>query len=182
MGSWTIFIKTLSKRIRCIRSISKLISRFAKKQRYMLKILACCCLLGFLAACGGKDGNNGAVSPGSAAFLAMRDSARFTTVEWMDSVKDYGKIVEGTQLNVAFRFRNTGKTPLVIGQVQPSCGCTVANRPEAPIAPGEEGQIKASFNSDNRVGVNHKSLIVSTNTKGTQRFVLEFTVEVQKKS
>ena len=148
----------------------------------MHKTLACCCLLAFLVACGGRDKKDPGISPGSALFLLMRDSAHFTSVQWIDSVKDYGKIMEGTQLNVAFRFRNTGKTPLVIGQVQPSCGCTVANRPAAPIAPGEEGQIKASFNSDNRVGVNHKSLIVTTNTKDTQRYVLQFTVEVQKKA
>ena len=148
----------------------------------MYRLVSCCLLLGWLAGCGGRDAKDPGISPGSAQFLALRDSARFTTVEWIDSTKDYGKITEGQQLAVAFRFRNTGKTPLVIGQVQPSCGCTVAERPTAPIAPGEEGQIKASFNSDNRVGVNHKSLIVTTNTKGTQRYVLQFVVEVQKKA
>ena len=135
-----------------------------------------------LAGCGGGDQKSPGISAGSAQFMAMSDSARFTTVEWLDSVKDYGRITEGQKLDVAFRFRNTGKTPLVIGGVQPSCGCTIAQQPVDPIAPGAEGQIKASFNSDNRVGVNHKTLIVTANTKGTQRFVLQFAVDVQKKA
>jgi hypothetical protein len=148
----------------------------------MHKTIPVLLFIGLFAACGGADTKGPGISPGSAQFMAMRDSARFTTVEWIDSVKDYGKIPEGEKLDVAFRFRNTGKTPLVIGGVQPSCGCTIAEQPNAPVGPGEEGQIKASFNSDHRVGVNHKTLIVTTNTKGTQRFVLQFTVEVQKKS
>jgi hypothetical protein len=113
---------------------------------------------------------------------AMADSARYTTMEWLDSSsRDYGKIPEGTKLNVAFRFRNTGTTPLVIGHVQPSCGCTLAEQPDAPIAPGQEGQIKAVFNSEGRMGINHKTLFVTANTKGTQNYSLHFVVEVGKK-
>jgi hypothetical protein len=145
----------------------------------MRTILTFCLPALFFAACGG-NGQKPGLSPGSAAYLAMRDSARFTTIQWLDSVKDYGRIPEGQKLDVAFRFRNTGPTPLVISRVQPSCGCTVAEQPREPIAPGAEGQIKASFNSDGRVGVNHKTLLVSANTKGTQNHALQFVVEVLK--
>jgi len=148
----------------------------------MYRLIGSCFLLAFLAGCGGRDQSDPALSPGSAQFMAMRDSARFTTIQWLDSSKDYGKIPEGQQLDVSFRFRNTGSTPLVIGRVQPSCGCTVAQQLSEPVAPGAEGQIKASFNSDGRVGVNHKTLLVTTNTKGTQNFSLQFVVEVEKKS
>src|SRR6476660_281482 len=96
---------------------------------------------------------------------APRDSTQLTTVEWLDSAKDFGKIQEGQKLEVAFRFRNTGNKPLVIQRVQPSCGCTVAEQPKEPIAPGAEGQIKASFNSEGRVGTNHKTLYVYANMK-----------------
>ena len=113
---------------------------------------------------------------------AMSDTARFTTIEWLDSAsRNYGTIVEGEKLNVAFRFRNTGTTPLVIGQVRPSCGCTIAEQPQKPIAPGEEGQIKAVFNSQGHAGINHKTLFVNANTKGTQNYPLQFVVQVDKK-
>lgn len=113
---------------------------------------------------------------------AMADTARFTTIQWLDSAsRNYGTIVEGEKLNVAFRFRNTGTTPLVIGQVRPSCGCTIAEQPQKPIAPGEEGQIKAIFNSQGHTGINHKTLFVNANTKGTQNYPLQFVVQVDKK-
>lgn len=111
-----------------------------------------------------------------------KDTASFTTMQWIDSVKDYGKIAEGQKLEVSFRFKNTGNKPLVIESVHPSCGCTVADPPKEPIAPGAEGEIKGSFDSNGKSGQQHKSIEVTANTKGSQSHEVNFTVEVQKKS
>ncbi len=111
-----------------------------------------------------------------------KDTASFTTIQWIDSVKDYAKITEGQKLEVVFRFKNTGNKPLVIESVHPSCGCTVADPPKEPIAPGSEGEIKGSFDSNGKSGQQHKTIEVIANTKGTQSHELAFTVEVQKKS
>ena len=117
------------------------------------------------------------------AMAVMADSSSFTTIEWLDSsYRDFGKITEGQKLDVSFRFRNTGNRPLVIAHVQPSCGCTVAEQPKEAIAPGAEGQIRASFNSEGRPGVNHKTLYVTSNTKGKHTYSLMFSVVVDKKS
>jgi len=111
-----------------------------------------------------------------------KDTASYTSIQWIDSVKDYGKIAEGQKLEVAFRFKNTGNKPLVIEGVHPSCGCTVANPPKEPIAPGAEGEIKGSFDSNGKNGEQHKTISVTANTKGIQDHQLVFTVDVQKKS
>jgi hypothetical protein len=85
-------------------------------------------------------------------------------------------------VEVAFRFKNTGDKPLVIERVQPGCGCTVAETPKEPIAPGEEGVIKGAFDSNGRVGMQHKSIYVETNTKEKKNHELVFELEVVKKS
>jgi hypothetical protein len=139
-------------------------------------LLICCVTMAFIAGC-----NTNSNKPAELQS-ALADSARYTTVEWLDSTKDFGKIPEGQKLQVAFRFKNTGSTPLVITRVQPSCGCTVAEQPEAPIVPGGEGQIRAIFNSQGHAGVNHKTLSVIANTKGSQSHLLQFVVEVEKKA
>lgn len=128
------------------------------------------------------SGCNSGAKNDKVVTAALADTARYTTIEWLDSTRDYGKVPEGQKLDVAFRFRNTGTTPLVIGQVRPSCGCTIAEQPQEPIAPGSEGQIKAVFNSEGRSGINHKTLFVTANTKGKQDFSLQFVVEVEKKA
>lgn len=103
-----------------------------------------------------------------------------TTIQWIDSVKNVGTINEGQVVDIVFRFKNTGTKQLVIRDVKASCGCTVAERPEAPIAPGKEGEIKATFNSQGRLGMNNKTLTVMANTPGDETHQLGFTVEVVK--
>ncbi len=108
------------------------------------------------------------------------DSANVTQVQWMDTVKDLGTVTEGQKLEVSFRFKNVGDKPLVIERVQPSCGCTVADPPKEAIAPGAEGVIKGVFDSNGRVGPNHKTMTVYANTAQPRDLV--FNVVVNKKS
>lgn len=106
------------------------------------------------------------------------NSKELTDIEWINPNVDLGKINEGQMVEVVFRFKNTGKKPLVIRGVHPGCGCTVANPPAEPIAPGAEGEIKATFDSKGRSGVNHKSISVDANTNGSQTHEVTFNVEV----
>jgi hypothetical protein len=108
------------------------------------------------------------------------DESNFTSIQWMDSAKKLGKIVEGQNLQLNFKFKNTGDKPLIIQNVSPSCGCTVADYPKTPIAPGEEAEISGSFDSKGKLGFQRKTISVFANTKGGQRHELSFEVEVQK--
>lgn len=108
------------------------------------------------------------------------DSAKFTTIQWIDSSKNYGKITEGQKLDVSFRFKNTGDKPLIIIDVKPGCGCTAAEPPKEPVAPGAEGLIKATFNSQGKPGHNSKDIYVEANTKGTKSHTVHFEVDVDK--
>jgi hypothetical protein len=103
-----------------------------------------------------------------------------TTIQWIDSTKEVGTINEGQVVDISYRFKNTGTKPLVIKNFTVSCGCTVAEKPEQPVAPGEEGIIKASFNSKGKPGRNSKDIYVYANTEGTEAHKLNFIVEVVK--
>jgi Protein of unknown function (DUF1573). len=110
------------------------------------------------------------------------DTANLTTIQWLDGGdKDFGKIVEGKNLDVSFRFKNTGSKPLVISNVSASCGCTIPETPKKPFAPGETGVIKASFNSTGKVGTQSKQVNVYANTNPGMT-TLVFRVEVKAKS
>ena len=119
---------------------------------------------------------------GSTVMQIPKDSSLFTNITWLDStVRNFGTIPEGQKLEVTFRFLNSGTKPLIIAKVQPSCGCTIAEQPDEPVLPGKEGVIKASFNSEGRLGINHKKMYVYANTFGTQSNEVEFSVQVAKK-
>jgi Protein of unknown function (DUF1573) len=152
--------------------------RFAKNSSLMRILVLFGMVVFSLLSC--QENNSG--KSGSAVMKIPKDSTLFTTISWLDSTtRDFGRIPEGRKLEVAFRFKNTGSKPLIIERVQPSCGCTVAEQPEAPIMPGDTGEIKASFNSEGRVGINHKKIYVYANTKGTQSNEVNFSVMVEKK-
>ena len=86
-----------------------------------------------------------------------------TTVQLIDSAYDFGKVTDGEVVTFSYRFKNTGNNPLIVSNATASCGCTVPEKPEQPILPGETGFIKVKFNSENRVGPAHKSVTVSAN-------------------
>jgi len=122
-----------------------------------------------LAACKNSDKKNGTGGPGGE-----------TTIQWLDSTfTDMGKVKDGDTVKVAFRFKNTGEHPLVIASASASCGCTKPEKPEEAVAPGDEGIIKASFDSKGRKGSNRKSIFVDMNTKPNRSHTLEFEVVVE---
>ncbi len=91
---------------------------------------------------------------------AMHDT---TTVQIIDSVYNFGKVVNGDKVEYNFRFKNTGKKALVILDSRASCGCTITEKPEKPVLPGEISFIKVVFNSKGKIGHNEKTITVTSN-------------------
>lgn len=90
----------------------------------------------------------------------LKDS---TTVEVIDTAYNFGKVTDGEKVEYSYRFKNTGNHPLVVTSATASCGCTVPQKPERPILPGETGFIKVVFDSKGRVGSAHKTITVLSN-------------------
>ena len=61
---------------------------------------------------------------------------------------DFGNVERGKKVSHVFKFKNTGNAPLVIANVATSCGCTMPEYPREPIMPGEESQVKVTFNGE----------------------------------
>lgn len=94
--------------------------------------------------------------------------------------QDFGKITEGEQVEVNFKFKNNGGSDLVISHVQAGCGCTTPNWPKDPIKPGQSGVINAKFDSNGRSGHNEKHVTVMSNATESS-IELSFTGEVKPK-
>lgn len=75
---------------------------------------------------------------------------------------DFGKIKQGTPVTHEFRFTNSGAVPMIITNVQASCGCTTPDWSKEPIAPGGEGFIKATYNAAS-LGAFNKTVTVTAN-------------------
>lgn len=89
-----------------------------------------------------------------------------------------GKIPEGPSFEILFQFKNVGKSPLIISNVQSSCGCVVASWPKNPILPNETGTIVANFLSKGHLGRIHKNITVISNDTSNPSMPLFFKCEV----
>jgi archaellum component FlaG (FlaF/FlaG flagellin family) len=68
----------------------------------------------------------------------------------------------GADETFTFSFKNTGKEPIIISNVQTSCGCTTAKKPEAPVAPKKSADISVKYDTK-RVGQFTKTITVTSN-------------------
>jgi hypothetical protein len=59
----------------------------------------------------------------------------------------FGKIPQGRPVIHVFTIQNTGKEPLLLENVQASCGCTTPEWSREPIAPGADATIKVGYNA-----------------------------------
>ncbi len=73
-----------------------------------------------------------------------------TTLAFDKEVHDFGQIKYETDNFCTFTVTNTGNKPLIIQDVQASCGCTTPEKPEAPIAPGKSDDIKVKFRPNSK--------------------------------
>lgn len=85
--------------------------------------------------------------------------------QFAEETHDFGTIQEGDVVEHTFKFKNTGKSPLVIQSARASCGCTVPSYPKEPLAAGEEGEILVKFDSQNKPGVQNKTVTITANTE-----------------
>lgn len=97
-------------------------------------------------------------------FFALSLSAQEKTakIEFKDKTIDYGEIAKGSDGVRVFEFTNMGDAPLVISDVRSSCGCTIPKKPEAPVMPGDTGEIQVKYDT-NRVGKISKAIRVLSN-------------------
>lgn len=82
-----------------------------------------------------------------ALYTTAQTKKATDVAKFASSTIDLGKVKVGSPVTGTFKVTNIGTTPLIIENVQPSCGCTKSDYTKAPIAPGQEGTITATYNA-----------------------------------
>ncbi len=129
---------------------------------------------------------NGSVSPVTAneakkevTTAEPAKPGKTTTIQFEENKFNWGSIKENEKMTHVFKFKNTGKEPLVIIDAKGSCGCTVPEKPNAPILPGKSGDIKVVFDSKGKSGDQTKTVTITANTT-PETMVLTITGKVEK--
>ncbi len=114
----------------------------------------------FIFSCNIRHTKNNSDVAASLTPAAFTDT---TQVQVIDSAYDFGSVTDGEKVEYSYRFKNVGKKPLIVSSAVASCGCTVPEKPEEQVKPGETGFIKVVFNSKGRQGDVHKEITVTSN-------------------
>lgn len=110
----------------------------------------------------------------SITMFSVLASEKGAVITFEEKTHDFGTIKEADgPVSCEFLFTNTGNEPLVIINVNASCGCTRPEFPKKPIMPGKKGEIKVTFNPAGRPGEFVKDVKVRTN--GNKRPILQIT-------
>lgn len=95
---------------------------------------------------------------------------------------DFGDITQGDKVEYIFTFENTGTEPLIITNVEVTCGCTTPKGwPRDPILPGEKGELTVSFNTAGKLGRQNKPIIVISNAANPDGNRVSFSANILEK-
>ncbi len=106
----------------------------------------------------------------SVGFAQQVEKESGPVIQWEEKTYDFGEIEQGSTVEHTYKFTNVGNEPLIITNVQVTCGCTVPKGwPRDPIMPGGKAEITVAFNSAGKMGKVDKTVTVVSNAVGTNR-------------
>ncbi|MBP1673433.1 MAG: hypothetical protein H6Q25_1248 [Bacteroidetes bacterium] len=121
-----------------------------------------------LWSCGTKKDDQYGVeiisNPATANGTDKKIAEKMPVLTFETVTHNFGKVIQGERLSYSFKFKNTGKSNLIISYVETSCGCTTSTPPKEPIAPGESGEIKVTFDSKTKSGEVTNQVMITANT------------------
>ncbi len=100
-------------------------------------------------------------APQEAAKTVDKNAPKFSFAG--GETHDFGNLTDQKDAEYTFKFKNTGKTPLIITNASASCGCTVPEFPKEPIMPGKDGAIKVTFHTAGKSGPFTKTVFIQSN-------------------
>lgn len=118
-------------------------------------------------ACNSRTDTSSAMnsdSVGNEVSAAKTDTINAPVMSFENISHDFGQVTAGEKVSYNFKFKNTGKSPLIISNALASCGCTVPDYPRYPVEPGKEGAISVIFDSAGKSGIQDKVITLTSNT------------------
>ncbi|MBB6126068.1 DUF1573 domain-containing protein [Mucilaginibacter lappiensis] len=104
------------------------------------------------------------------AFTASAQDSQKAEFKFNEEKHDFGKIPQGTPVTTIFEFTNVGKEPLILTEVRPTCGCTIADYTKTPVKGGEKGTIKITYNAAAAAPFN-KTIVVKSNAVTPEKYL-----------
>ena len=93
------------------------------------------------------------------------DNVRRTKMEIIDPERHYYPILRGSELSSVYKVFNRGNEPLIIYDVQASCGCIDIDFPSGSIGKDDFGFITLDYDSAKNIGYVEFYVTIRANTE-----------------
>src|SRR5436189_4998096 len=113
---------------------------------------------------------------GIVALTALAQGAR-AELKWEQTSVDLQPALGDKQAVAHFKYENVGNTPVHFESVHASCGCTTAQTQNEQVAPGQKGEITATFNIGGRTGTQVKTVTVQTDDPNPAHYTTVLTLK-----
>lgn len=87
-----------------------------------------------------------------------------------EETHDFGRIPVSHPVVYTFTFENIGQKPIIIFDVKPVCGCTIAAYTKLPVKKNGKGFVKVTFHAVTKEGFN-KAIVVTSNTDTPTKYL-----------
>lgn len=93
-----------------------------------------------------------------------QDTANVAKMTFEEITFDFGEAKQGDIVTHVYKFKNTGKVPLLISDARSTCGCTIPEWSKEPIEPGQSSEINVKFNTAGKSEKQEKPITITANT------------------
>ena len=108
------------------------------------------------------------------ATVKAQANEKVPVLTFNEMIHDFGTFHEEEgRVTYVFNFKNTGSEDLILQKVRASCGCTTPSWSQKPVAPGDTGYIKVTYNASGRPGSFTKTITVTSNAGADQRLKIK---------
>lgn len=104
--------------------------------------------------------------------------ANAPNIQFSETNYDFGNVKHGSEVTHIFKIKNEGKSNLLLRKVRASCGCTATQPDKDVVAPGDEANIKVTFNTRGRTGRQNKSITVYSNDPKKSTMLLRISATI----
>jgi len=107
-------------------------------------------------------------------IVSMLTIAAFSQeIKFMDTKQNFGFVHEGDTVKLSYELKNIGNEPLLISNYEVECGCTVMEKINTAILPGETYFLKVTFDTHEKYDRQDRIIKIfsnATNSPSNLRF------------
>lgn len=100
-------------------------------------------------------------------ILIISEQGFSQEIKFKETKHNFGFVHEGDTVRLSYELKNVGDKAIVISNYEVECGCTVMEKVNKPIEPGETYVIKVTFDTHQKYDRQDRIVKVISNAKNS---------------